>query len=217
MQQLCFTSRVALQAAIACAALALVAVGLGCRRAGKPPIIAVIPQVAPEQIWLDEHAGVLRAAAKSGVRIYWNAPDREDDVQRQISLVDQVAAGEYMGLVLAPAQELALMLPVQRVLARHLPVVIVSSPLTLTPGTDLAYIVNDEDETGALAARTIGETLHGKGRVALLGIDPMQVGMMNRMRAFEDHLHREFPAIRITERKLAVPMLCPQSRSQPRR
>jgi ribose transport system substrate-binding protein len=164
----------------------------------------VIPQVAPEQVWLDEHAGVLRAASKAGVRIYWNAADREDDAQRQISLVDQVVAGEYAGLVLAPAQQLALMLPVKRVLERRLPVVIVSSPLTLPPGPDLAYIVNDEDQTGALAARTIGDRLHGRGLVALLGIDPMQIAVMNRMRAFEDHLHREYPSIRVTERKPAT-------------
>ncbi len=186
------------------ATLCLVLTAVGCESKSRPPTIAVIPQVGPEQIWLDEHAGALRAASQAGVRIYWNAADREDDVQRQISLVDQVVGGKYAGLVLAPAHQLALMLPIKRALKRGLPVVIVSSPLTLTPGQNLAYIVNDEDQTGALAARTIGDKLHGKGLVALLGIDPTQIGSMTRMRAFEDHLHREYPAIRIAERRLGA-------------
>ena len=177
---------------------------LGCHDLSRPPVIAVIPQNAPDQIWIDEHAGALRAAKDARVRIYWNAPDREDDAQRQISLIDQVATGAYAGLVLAPAQELALMLPVERLSKRRVPVVIVSSPLTLPPGPELSYIVNDENETGELAAQTIGIKLHGKGRVAMLGIDPTQIGTMNRMRAFEDHLHREYPAIKITERRLGA-------------
>ena len=182
------------------AVLAL-ALACGCQSKGKLPIIAVIPQMATEEIWLEEHAGVLRAAGKAGLGIYWNGADREDDVQRQISLVDQVAAGRYAGLVLAPSQELALMLPVRRVVERHIPVVIVSSPLTLPPGKSLAYIVNDEQETGALAADAIGRRLHGRGRVALLGIDPMQIGVIERMRAFEQALRSKYPAMRITERK----------------
>ena len=32
----------------------------------------------------------------------------------------------------------------------------------------------------------------------------MQIGVMTRMRAFEDHLHREYPAVRITERRLGT-------------
>ena len=93
------------------------------------------------------------------------------------------------------------MLPVRRVVERHIPVGIVSSPLTLPPGKSLAYIVNDEQETGALAADALGRSLHGRGRVALLGIDPMQIGVIERMRSFEQALRSKYPAMRITERK----------------
>ncbi|RRA49573.1 substrate-binding domain-containing protein [Acidipila sp. EB88] len=183
--------------------LALLLCCLGCGRHPQPLTIAVVPESAPEQIWLDEHAGTLRAASHHGVRIYWNAPDREGDVQRQISLVEQVGDQKDAGLVLAPAQELALMLPVRRLLDRHMPVVIISSPMTLPPRPNLAYILNDEDQTGAIAARAIGSSLHGKGSIALLGINPFQSGVTLRLRAFEAYLHREYPAIRITDRRVA--------------
>ena len=118
----------------------------GCHSEKRPPIIAVIPQVAPEQIWLDEHAGVLRAASKAGVASI-GTPLTAKTMYSANSPCGSIAKGKYAALVLAPAQQLALMLPVKRVLARKLPVVIVSSPLTLPPGDNLAYIVSDEDET----------------------------------------------------------------------
>ena len=202
--------------AFSAATLAVLLLLAGCRQGSVPPVVAVIPPVGPEQIWLDEHAGVLRAAAQHGLRIYWNAPDRQDDVQRQIALVDQVTADRYAGLVLAPAQQLALMLPVERALARKLPVVVVSSSLTLPPTPHLASILNDEEQTGALAAASLGGALGARGRIALLGVDPLQAGLMERMRSFEQHLHRQFPGLRIVERRLgnADPLSSEQSASE---
>jgi ribose transport system substrate-binding protein len=170
----------------------------GC--ASPPLTIAAIPLVAPDQIWLDEHVGVLRAAAQEHVRVYWNAPDREGDVQRQISLVQQVEKAHYGGLILAPEQELALTLPVEQVLAAGMPVVIVHTPLALPPGGHLAYVVNDEEKTGELAAQIIGRALHGKGRLAITGVQPLHPSLMRRMRAFERALASDYPAITIAAR-----------------
>ena len=155
---------------------------------------------AIEQVWLDEHVGILRAAAQEQVRIYWNAPDREGDVQRQISLVEQVEKAHYAGLILAPEQELALTLPVEHVVASGMPVVIVHAPLALPPGGHLVYVVNDEKKTGELAAQIIGQALHGAGRVAIMGVQPLYPSMMQRMRAFEQALASEYPGITIDAR-----------------
>ena len=176
-----------------------------CRHGSTPPVIAVLSPVGPDQIWLDEHAGVLRAAARHGLRIYWNAPDHQDDVQRQIALVDQVTPDRYAGLVLAPAQQLALMLPVGRALARKLPIVVVSSSLTLPPGSQLAYVLNNEEQTGALAAASLVSALGSRGRIALLGLDPLQAGLMERTRSFEQHLQQQSPGLSITQRRLGNP------------
>ena len=177
---------------------------VGCRRTATLPVIAVIPQAAPEELWEDEREGALLAAGKDAAQIYWNAADREDDVQRQVALVDQVVDGDYAGLVLAPAQELALMVPVRRALRHGLPVVVVGSPLTIAASAHLVYVLNDEAQAGAFAAVSAGRLLHGRGRVAVLGIDPTRADVMARMRAFELDLHREFPKITVTSRKLGT-------------
>jgi ribose transport system substrate-binding protein len=172
-----------------------------CARS-RQELIAVIPQTDGVMLWDTVHAGAERAASHTGSTIYWNAPMREDDVAAQVRLVERViSSGKYQGLVIAPTQALSLITPVRRALAQEIPTVIIHSPLSLPPGGKLSYILNDEEEGGRLAAERIGELLHGKGNVALLGINPDVLGITMRARAFEQTLAARYPGIRIIEKR----------------
>ena len=166
-----------------------------------PPTVAVIPRTTGMSLWEPEHAGAAAAAAKHNMRVYWNAPTREDDVQGQLALVQRIIDKGYAGLVLAPDQTLALMTLVRRALAKDIPTVIVGTALPLKPGGKLAYILSDEEKAGRLAAQRIGLTLHGKGSVAILGIDPDISGVLERVRSFESTLAQEYPKIIISEKR----------------
>ena len=152
----------------------------------RHPTIAVIPRTTALILWEAEHAGAELSAKRTGFNIYWNAPTSEDDVDKQIAIIKQAVDRGAEGLVLAPDQALALMVPVRDVIARGIPTVVISSPLAIPPGGKLSYILNDEDETGRLAAERIGSILHGEGSVAILGIDPDVTGIIHRTQAFED-------------------------------
>src|SRR5579862_7494389 len=132
-------------------------------RSSRHPTIAVIPRTTALILWEAEHAGAESSAKQAGFKIYWNAPTSEDDVDRQIGIIKQAIEKGAQGLVLAPDQALALMVPVRDVVARGIPTVVISSPLAIPPGGKLSYILNDEDETGRLAAQRIGSILHGEG------------------------------------------------------
>lgn len=106
--------------------------------------IAVIPQTTAQEIWESEHAGAARAASESGWSIYWNGPSREDDFTRQIQIVNQEIERRVDGLVLAPDHAVALISPVRNALAHNIPCVVVSSPLGISPGGMLSYVLNDE-------------------------------------------------------------------------
>jgi ABC-type sugar transport system substrate-binding protein len=73
-------------ASLVCLAVATVAL-LSC--SSRPNVVAVIPRTTSTMFWEAEHAGAEFAARKSGIRIRWNAPTREDDVQLQIGMVDR--------------------------------------------------------------------------------------------------------------------------------
>ena len=154
-------------------------------------------------LWEAEHAGAEMAARHDGLTVYWNAPTREDDVERQITLIQRAIAGGARGLVLAPDQSLALMVPVRNVVASGIPTVVISSPLSIPPGGKLSYILNDEQATGRLAADRIGHILSGHGTVAVLGVDPDISGILERAQAFESDLGSTYPSIRIVEERAA--------------
>jgi ribose transport system substrate-binding protein len=176
----------------------------GCAsRASKT--VAVIPQRSDSELWESLHAGTQRAGRESGFRIYWNAPTREDDVEKQIALVQRVVRNESVGLVLAPDQYLALVAPVREALDKGIPTVIVQTPLSIPPGGGLSYILNDDEATGRIAAERLGRILNGKGTVAVLGIDPNVTGTVLRAHAFAAHLASNFPAIAISERRVGSP------------
>lgn len=154
-------------------------------------------------LWEAAHAGAETAARQDGLKIYWNAPTREDDVQRQIEIMQHAISSGARGLVLAPDQGLALMVPVGNVVAHGIPTVVISSSLPVPPGGKLSYILNDEETTGRLAAQRIGQILSGKGTVAVLGVDPDVSGILERTNAFETSVASLYPGVHIVEERAA--------------
>ena len=173
----------------------------GCERKVR---IAVVPRTTGAMLWEAERDGASAAAEKLGFEIYWNAPTREDDIEGQIALLERIRRERFDGVVLAPDQARALMTPVRKMVEANIPTVIVSSPLPLASQAGLNYLVNDDEETGTLAARRLGQILHGKGSVGLLSLDPNLLGLMAQVRAFETTLGRDFPGIEIVDRRLGA-------------
>ena len=86
--------------------------------ARNPKLIAVIPRSCGTVLWEPEHAGVTHLAYKNGLQVYWNAPPREDDVEGQIALLDQVVDRTPSGIILTPDETLPLRTPVRRKIGR---------------------------------------------------------------------------------------------------
>jgi ribose transport system substrate-binding protein len=147
------------------------------------------------------HVGAEIAAQEAGLNVYWNAPTREDDVQGQIALLENVVARGYKGLVLAPDHTLALIAPVRLALSKGVSTVIVGSPLPIPAGGKLSYILNDDEEAGRMAAAQVAQLMKNKGSIAVLGIDPDIAGIMIRARSLEKAL-QAYPQIRIVDKHL---------------
>jgi ribose transport system substrate-binding protein len=171
---------------------------------GANPIIAVIPRTCGTALWEPEHAGAAAVARAGGLDIYWNAPMRDDDIQAQIKLIEKAQARRYAGIIVSPIETLPMRTPIRRVLAQGIPVVVVGTELGIPPGVKLGYVLNNEQTGGQLAARRIGNILHNRGSIAILGIDPQLVSNLVRERSFETTLAREFPGIRVAVRRFGL-------------
>ena len=166
------------------------------------PTIAVIPRTCGTPLWEPEHAGADSVARTLNYQLYWNAPLQETDTQKQIAVMGEALRREYKGIVISPDETLAFRGPVLNAAAHHIPVVVVDTELGL-PATDyISYILNDEVAGGELAAHRVGQVLHGKGSIVLLGLNSRLLSMTVRQRSFEQALARDYPNIRISLRSL---------------
>jgi ribose transport system substrate-binding protein len=192
-------SATALVAISVLAGLALVAGLTG--RMPHQQVIAVVPETTAQEIWESEHAGAARAVHDFGWKVYWNGPSREDDFPRQVQIVNQAIARKVDGLILSPDHDVVLISSVYAALARKIPTVIVGSPLGISPGGNLTFVVNDDAATGRVAAERAARLLKLGDTVAILGINPNIIGSIERTDAFEAVLHKRIGKVRIEERR----------------
>jgi ribose transport system substrate-binding protein len=196
------------------AALAIGPIAATLLSCGKTvPMIAVIPRTCGTLLWEAEHTGVERVARKAGYNVYWNAPMRGDDVQGQIDLLTRVLARDPSGVIISPTQALPLRSPIHSAMELGVPIVVVGTDVGLQPGKKLAYVLSDERSGGQLAARRIGALLHGRGSVAIIGINKQLTSTAERSRSLEAVLNEEFPRIRVIFRSMALPTVAQEQQT----
>ena len=132
--------------------------------------IAVIPKSSTAVFWKSVHSGAkLGAVASGGVEVIWVSPQMENDIEKQISIVDQCVAEGVSGIVLAPLDDKALVVPVAKAAKKNIPVLIFDSALKGTPGKDfISFVSVDNKKAGNLAGEHLAKLLGGKGKVVML-------------------------------------------------
>jgi ribose transport system substrate-binding protein len=148
--------------------------------------IAVIPKGTTHEFWKAVHSGARRAAKESGIEIIWKGPLKEDNREAQISLVEDFINAKVNGIVLAPLDDMALRLPVERAVKQKIPVVICDSDLK--SDKYISFVATDNYMGGRLAAEHLAKLLGGKGKVIMLRYQEGSASTQNRERGFLDAL-----------------------------
>jgi ribose transport system substrate-binding protein len=166
----------------------------GCRRSGQR-VIGVVPKGASHIFWQTVHAGAIKAAGEFGYTVDWNAPPLEIDASRQIEIVDSMINRRVAGIALAPVDKRGLVAVVERAASKGIPVAIFDSAIDTQ--SFISYVATDNTEAGRMAARRMGETLGGKGKVGIVGFMPGSASTMEREQGFQDEIEKRYPQIRI--------------------
>jgi ribose transport system substrate-binding protein len=153
--------------AIGVVMLASAAVLDGCRRGGSAVTIAVVPKAMDSEFWLSVAEGARAAASvKPEVHLSIVAPDREINIDQQVSILeDQIRRG-VNALVVSPAGSAQVLSALDLAAGRNIPVILVDTDAPFP--RKVTYIGTDNRKGGALAAKCLADKLGGQGEVALV-------------------------------------------------
>lgn len=150
--------------------------------------ISFIPRTSGTTLSEGMHRGADRAVLEGGSRLYWNAPTREDDVDRQIFLLSSALGNNTRGLILGPTNGPALITKINNFIAHRIPIVVVQTDAPVPDGPFITSVTPDQDEVGRLAATRILRVLRGGGQVAVLGLDRVAPETLQRSRSFRKYM-----------------------------
>lgn len=159
------TTTVRVATAIAMAAVLV----SGCNRgdsSGGKKTIAFVPKAMDSEFWLTMRSGAQKAIeGRDDVVLSVLAPDREINVDQQVSILeDQIQRGAK-ALVVAPAGSAQVMPVLENAIGRGIPVVLVDSDAPLTGKS--SYAGTDNRAGGTLAAKHVIDKV-GSGKIAII-------------------------------------------------
>jgi ribose transport system substrate-binding protein len=157
--------------------------------------IAVIPKGSTHQHWKSVHAGAEKAAHELGVQVFWQGPQREDDRQLQIQVVQNFVSRGVDALILAPLDERSLVPPVKAAIGRKIPVVIFDSDLS--DKSYSSYVATNNREGGRLCAKRLAEIMNGKGKALMLRYQEGSASTYERETGFLDGMKEFGPDIQL--------------------
>lgn len=168
---------------------AVAALAPACNRGRQETTIALVTKAMDSEFWLTVADGArAAAAARKDVRLTVGAPDREINVDQQVSILeDQVRRG-VKAIVVAPAGSAQVMSALELAGQRGIPVILIDTDAPYAG--KVTYIGTDNRKGGELAARCLIDRLGGQGDVALISGVPGNESQDQRAQGFVDAIAR---------------------------
>jgi ribose transport system substrate-binding protein len=153
----------------ACVVLAAAAIFSSCGRTdrSKSIDIALVTKALDSEWWQRVKAGADGAAkAVPGVRLAVLAPEREVNIDQQVSILEDQITKHVSAVAVAPAGVSEILPVLEKAKAAGIPVVIMDTDINW-PGK-VCYVGADNRHAGKLAGEHIAKLLDGKGKVAVI-------------------------------------------------
>jgi ribose transport system substrate-binding protein len=156
--------------------------------------IGLIPKGSTHTHWKTVQAGAQKAANEDSVTLLWQGPQKEDDRQMQIQVVQNFISQGVDVLGIAPLDAQSMVPQVQSAVKRGIPVLIFDSAL----GSDdySSYIATNNSRGGELCAARLAEVMGGKGKLLVLRYAEGSASTLEREAGFLAKI-KEYPGIQI--------------------
>ena len=147
--------------------------------------------VSGVEYWVAAFEGFKDCAKQLGVKaVYSGTP--EYDLNKQMTVFDQVVAKKPAGIALSPVDQAGCSEGVKAAMGKGIPVVNFASNTDAAP---VGYVTSDNVKEGEFAARTLGKELGGKGKVMVTR--NTQSNHQKRVDVFVETIKKEFPGIQV--------------------
>ncbi len=153
--------------------------------------VAVIPKGTTHIFWKSIHAGAEKAGRETGADVIWQGPQKEDDREQQIQVVENFISRGVDAIVLAPLDDVALAAAVENAAAAGIKVVVIDSGLQSDKFE--SFVATDNKEGGRKAARRLADLLDGKGKVMMMRYAQGSASTENREQGFLDGMKEYAP------------------------
>jgi ribose transport system substrate-binding protein len=165
-----------------------------CNREQKR-VIGVVPKGRANIFWQSVHAGANKAARESNVEIVWNGTASETDYNGQLQIVDAMINRRVDALAVAPIDRKVLVSVVERAAREKIPVFIFDSGIDTEQF--VSQIMTDNFRAGEVGAERVAKLLNGKGKVAMIMVQPGAGSTMAREEGFRKKIQSDYPGIKI--------------------
>lgn len=162
---------------------------------GERPTIAVFTKNRINPAYRAARIGAARTAAASGARTVDYVPQRPDNVEEQIALLDQAIRDRPDAIVLVPAHETAVDEAVRRVNAAGIPVINCVNRLR-SPDDYVCFVGSDDRLLAREVAERLFVALDGRGDIVIIEGTPGAATARDRLIGFTEAAQRH-PGIRV--------------------
>jgi ribose transport system substrate-binding protein len=190
-------------AAVAAAAFALTAAACGGEASdaggggGDQPYLAIVSKGFQHQFWQAVKQGAEQEAARQGVRISFEGPATEADIEAQVTMLTNALGRQPDVIGFAALDSRAAAPLLQQAQSRDIPVVAFDSGVDSDiPRTTAA---TDNKAAAAEAAKHMAEALGGTGKVALVVHDQTSRSGIDRRDGFVEWMQANAPGIQVLE------------------
>ncbi|MGD8805613.1 MAG: ABC transporter substrate-binding protein [Chloroflexota bacterium] len=159
--------------------------------------VAVISKGFQHQFWQSVEAGTEQAAADYGVRVTFEGPETESQVDKQVEMVQAALDKGPDALCLAALDTKALIPLLERAQSEGIPVVGFDSGVD--SDIPVATAATDNIAAAALAADKMAELIGGSGQVAVIVHDQTSRTGIDRRDGFVNQMESAHPDVEIVD------------------
>ena len=159
--------------------------------------IPMISMGFQHQYWQAVNQGAQRAAQELGVRITYEAPELETQIDKQLELIEAALAKKPAAICIAPLDGMAVIPLLERARSSNIPVICFDAGAE----SDIPVSVCATNNYGAAAAAAeeVAKLINSAGEVAVIGYSQTSTDGVDRVAGFKDTMESKYPNIKIVD------------------